>query len=151
LKSRSWSIIAGFCKGSIGPQLKKTSKKNALKVKDPADGAFDLCHDGSVKTALSGQAVDPSLEFAPFRVDAVAMDLITVYTAFNPAQAHLIASRLEASDFLVNVKNENAALGMDGYTMAVGGILVQVPEDQVEDARALIKSCEESEGSQDAS
>jgi Putative prokaryotic signal transducing protein len=77
------------------------------------------------------------------------MKLVTVYTAFNPAQAHLMRSRLEASDFLVNVKNENAALGMDGYGMAVGGIQVQVPEDQVEDARDLIRSCEDA--SEDAS
>jgi hypothetical protein len=73
------------------------------------------------------------------------MDFVTVYTAFNPAQAQLMRSRLEASDFLVNVRNENAALGIDGYALAVGGILLQVPEDQVEDARELIKSCESSD------
>jgi hypothetical protein len=70
------------------------------------------------------------------------MDFVTVFTAFNPAQAHLIGSRLEASNFLVIIKNENAALGMEGYGLTVGGIQVQVPEDQAEDARALIKSCE---------
>ena len=70
------------------------------------------------------------------------MKLVTVYTAFNPAQAHLIRSRLEASNFLAVVKNENAALGMDGYSMAVGGILVQVPEDQVAEARELLRSCQ---------
>jgi hypothetical protein len=72
------------------------------------------------------------------------MDFVTVYTAFNPAQAHLMGARLEASDFLVNIKSESAALGTDGYGMAVGGIQVQVPEDQAEDARALIQSCESS-------
>ena len=68
------------------------------------------------------------------------MKFVTVYTAFNPADAQLVRSRLEASEFLVNVKNENAALSMDGYAMAAGGIQVQVPEDQVEDARELIDS-----------
>jgi hypothetical protein len=68
------------------------------------------------------------------------MEFVTVYRAFNPAAAELVRSRLEANEFLVNVKNETAALSMDGYGMAVGGIQVQVPEDQVEDARTLIDS-----------
>ncbi len=85
------------------------------------------------------------LEFPAVCGNVVCMDFVTVYTALNPAQAHLIGSRLEASDFLVNIRNENAALGMDGYCMAVGGIQVQVPDDQAEDARALIKSCESSQ------
>lgn len=68
------------------------------------------------------------------------MKFITVFTAFNPADAELMKARLEANEFLVNVKNETAALAMDGYAMAAGGIHVQVPEDQVEDARTLIES-----------
>jgi hypothetical protein len=68
------------------------------------------------------------------------MDFMTVYRAFNPADAELVRSRLEANEFLVNVKNENAALSVDGYAMAVGGILVQVPEDQVQSARTLLES-----------
>jgi hypothetical protein len=74
------------------------------------------------------------------KTDVVRMDFVTVYRAFNPADAELVRSRLEANEFLVNMKNENAALSMDGYAMAVGGIMVQVPEDQVESARALIES-----------
>jgi hypothetical protein len=68
------------------------------------------------------------------------MKFATVFNAFNPAAAELVRSRLEANGFFVNVKNENAALSVDGYAMAVGGILVQVPEDQADDARALIQS-----------
>jgi hypothetical protein len=68
------------------------------------------------------------------------MEFVTIYSAFNPAAAELVRSRLEANEFLVHVKNETAALSMDGYAMAAGGILVQVPEDQAEDARALIDS-----------
>ena len=68
------------------------------------------------------------------------MEFVTVFSAFSPAAAELVRSRLEANDFLVNVKHETSALSMDGYTMAAGGILVQVPEDQAADARALIES-----------
>lgn len=72
------------------------------------------------------------------------MEFVTVFSAFSPAAAELVRSRLEANDFLVHVKNETAALAMDGYSMAAGGILVQVPEDQAADARALIESDEPS-------
>jgi hypothetical protein len=68
------------------------------------------------------------------------MEFVTVFRAFNPAAAELVRSRLEANGFLVSVQHETAALSMDGYAMAAGGILVQVPEDQVADARALIES-----------
>jgi hypothetical protein len=76
------------------------------------------------------------------------MEFVTVFSAFNPAAAELVRSRLEANGFLVNVKHETSALSMDGYAMAAGGILVEVPEDQAADARALIQShdppaCEE--------
>ena len=68
------------------------------------------------------------------------MDFVTVYTALNPADADLVRSRLEANDFLVNVKNEIAARSIDGYALAAGGLLVQVPEDQAQSARQLIES-----------
>jgi len=67
------------------------------------------------------------------------MEFITVYSALDSAAAELVRSRLEANDFLVNVKNETAALSIGG-SLAAGGILVQVPEDQAEDALALIAS-----------
>ncbi|MGD0813291.1 MAG: DUF2007 domain-containing protein [Verrucomicrobiota bacterium] len=68
------------------------------------------------------------------------MEFVTVFSAFNPADAELVRSRLEANGFLANVKHETSALSMDGYAMAAGGILVQVPEDQAADARDLIQS-----------
>ncbi len=80
------------------------------------------------------------LEFWRWRADAVSMDFVTVYTALNPADADLVRSRLEANDFLVNIKNEIAARTIDGYALAAGGLLVQVPEDQAQSARALIES-----------
>ena len=68
------------------------------------------------------------------------MKMVTVYRAFSPADAHVIRSRLEASEFDAVVVNELSGLSIDGYSMAAGGVLVQVPEDQAEDARELINS-----------
>jgi hypothetical protein len=68
------------------------------------------------------------------------MKLITVYSAFQPVDAQLARSRLEAAGFLASVAHEASSLVMDGYSMATGGILVQVPEDQAEEARALINA-----------
>ncbi len=67
------------------------------------------------------------------------MKLVTVYQTFSPADAQLVRSRLEASNLQAMVVNELSSLSMDGYSMASGGILVQVPEDQVEQARELIE------------
>lgn len=68
------------------------------------------------------------------------MGLVTVYNAFSSADAHLIRSRLEAAGIPAVVNNELASLSMEGYSQATGGITVEVPQDQVEDARALIES-----------
>jgi hypothetical protein len=80
------------------------------------------------------------LEFWRRRPDVVGMDFVTVYTALNPADADLVRSRLEANDFLVNIKNEIAARTIEGYALAAGGLHVQVPEDQAQSARQLIES-----------
>jgi len=66
------------------------------------------------------------------------MKLVTVFSTFSPAEAHVVRSRLEASGFHAEVKNELAALSIEGYSMATGGIEVQVLENQLEDARELI-------------
>jgi hypothetical protein len=68
------------------------------------------------------------------------MRMVTVFTAFNPAEAHLACSRLDAAQFHAVVKNELSALSMDGYALAAGGILVQVPEEEAADARELLNS-----------
>lgn len=72
------------------------------------------------------------------------MNLITILTALNPADAHLAASRLEAAEFHPFVQHEIAAMGMEGYALAAGGILVQVPEDEVNEAKAFLNSSEAS-------
>jgi len=66
------------------------------------------------------------------------MNLITVHTAFNPADAHRVNSQLQAAGFYSVVTGELSALSIDGYAMAAGGIRVQVPEDQVAEARLLL-------------
>jgi hypothetical protein len=66
------------------------------------------------------------------------MDFVTVQTAFNPADAQLARSRLEAAGFHPFVANETSALSMDGYGLTVGGILVQVPEDEAANAREFL-------------
>jgi hypothetical protein len=71
------------------------------------------------------------------------MKLVTVYTALNPAEAHLANSRLEAAGFHSTVTGEGAALGIEGYALTVGGIRVQVPEDEAADANLLLHSPED--------
>jgi len=66
------------------------------------------------------------------------MELITVFRAFNPADAHLARSRLEAAGFHVAVMHELSSLSMDGYAMAAGGILVQVPDQEAADAKEFL-------------
>ena len=68
------------------------------------------------------------------------MDFATVMTAFNPADAQLTRSRLEAAGFHPFVANEDAALGMDGYGITVGGILVKVPEGEADDAQEFLNA-----------
>lgn len=66
------------------------------------------------------------------------MNPTTIYKALNPADAQLVASRLEAAGFHPFVADEAAALGMEGYALAVGGIRVQVPEAEAVEARAFL-------------
>jgi hypothetical protein len=68
------------------------------------------------------------------------MNLATVFSTFNAAEAQLIRSRLEAAGFDVFVEHELASLTLEGYSMAAGGILVRTPEDQAADARELIEA-----------
>jgi hypothetical protein len=68
------------------------------------------------------------------------MQLITVYRGFNPADAQLARSRLEAAGFHASVAHELSALSLDGYAMAAGGILVQVPDPEAADAQEFLDS-----------
>jgi hypothetical protein len=66
-----------------------------------------------------------------------------VYRAFNPADAQLVRSRLDAAQFHPVVTNELSALSLDGYALAAGGILVQVPDEEGADAKEFLKTDEE--------
>jgi hypothetical protein len=66
------------------------------------------------------------------------MNLVTVLSAFNPADAQLVRSRLEAAGFHAVVAHELSALSMDGYALAAGGILVQVPDEEAADAKEFL-------------
>ena len=66
------------------------------------------------------------------------MSPVTIYKAFNPADAQLVCSRLEAAGFHPFVADEMAALSMDGYALAAGGIRVQLPESEFAAAREFL-------------
>ncbi len=66
------------------------------------------------------------------------MNPTTIFHAFNPAEAQLVRSRLEAAGFHPFVTDELSALSIDGYALATGGIRVQVPESEAADAREFL-------------
>jgi hypothetical protein len=70
------------------------------------------------------------------------MNLVTVFRTFNPGEAELIRSRLDAAQFDVTLTHDLASLSLEGYALAAGGILVQVPEGEAEEARALLAATE---------
>lgn len=76
------------------------------------------------------------------------MELVTVFSTFNPAEAELIRTRLELAEFDVCIKNQDAARAW-GSGVVSGGVFVQVPDDQAVDAKALLDSAGE-EGTSDA-
>jgi len=71
------------------------------------------------------------------------MSLITVYQTFSSGDAQLFRSRLEAANLHATVAHELAALSLDGYALAAGGILVQVPAEEAEEAREIVKMRDE--------
>ncbi len=68
------------------------------------------------------------------------MTLITIATSFNPADAGLTASRLDAAGFHPEIKGELAALSMEGYALSSGGIEIQVPDAEAADAKEFLNS-----------
>jgi hypothetical protein len=72
------------------------------------------------------------------------MNLVTVYTALNPADAHRVRAQLDAAGFHPVILHELSALSFEGYTLGAGGILVQVPDAEADDAKALLEAPDES-------
>lgn len=66
------------------------------------------------------------------------MNLATVTNVLNPAEAGLICSRLEAAGFHPFMPDQFSAVNTDGYTLAIGGIRIQVPENEVADATEFL-------------
>jgi hypothetical protein len=66
------------------------------------------------------------------------MELVTVFSAFNVVEAELVRSRLEVAEFHPVITHGLSALSMDGYSLATGGILVQVPDVEAEEAREFL-------------
>jgi hypothetical protein len=66
------------------------------------------------------------------------MALVTVFTALNPMDAQVVRSRLDAAGFHPTVTHELSALSLEGYAQAAGGILVQVPEVEADEAREVV-------------
>jgi hypothetical protein len=70
------------------------------------------------------------------------MEFVTVHTALNPADAQLARSRLDAAGFHAEIAHETAALSLDGYALAAGGICVQVPAEEAAEAREFLTRSE---------
>ena len=66
------------------------------------------------------------------------MNLVTVFKAFSPAEAQLTRARLETAGFHAVVMGELAAISMEGYSVATGGIRVQVLENEAAEAREFL-------------
>ncbi|MRR30468.1 hypothetical protein EG834_09145 [bacterium] len=68
------------------------------------------------------------------------MKTVTVHTSFNPADAQLVRARLECAGFHPAILHELSSLSLEGYAMAAGGILVQVPEEEASEATSFLES-----------
>ena len=66
------------------------------------------------------------------------MDFATVFTSFSPSEAQLVRARLEAAGFHPFVVGELSALTMEGYSVAAGGVRVQVPEAEAADVKEFL-------------
>ena len=68
--------------------------------------------------------------------------MVTIRRCFNSADAQLAHSLLDASGLHPEVVHELSSLSLDGYALAAGGILVQVPEDEAEFAAEILATPE---------
>jgi|SwirhisoilCB3_FD_contig_51_1407207_length_439_multi_2_in_0_out_0_2 hypothetical protein len=66
------------------------------------------------------------------------MSLVTIFKAFSPIEAEMTRARLETAGFHAVVMGELAAMSMEGYSMATGGIRVQVPDEEAAEAREFL-------------
>lgn len=76
------------------------------------------------------------------------MQMVTVFNTLSIVEAEIVRSRLEVSKFEAIITHGLSALSIDGYSLAAGGILVQVPDDQAAEAKELLTSIEQQSQSQ---
>ena len=70
------------------------------------------------------------------------MNLETVYRSYNEAEAQLVRSRLEAAGIEVYIAHDVVGTSGMGSPVTTGGVLVQVPDDKADEAKALLASTE---------
>jgi hypothetical protein len=63
-----------------------------------------------------------------------------VFQTLNVAEAELVCSRLQAAGFDAAVTHALAALSMEGYSLSTGGVRVEVPADEADEARAFLET-----------
>jgi hypothetical protein len=68
------------------------------------------------------------------------MSLSVIFSSFSSAEIQLVKARLLTAGFHPVVTDEIASLSMDGYSMATGGIRLQVPDTESQQARQLVES-----------
>ena len=67
------------------------------------------------------------------------MDMVVVFRTFDLAEAQLVRGRLVGAGIRAELTSENSSANFD---VASGGVRVTVPNEQADDARALIESSE---------
>jgi hypothetical protein len=65
------------------------------------------------------------------------MATVVIATFATVDEAHLLASRLRSAGIAAEVRDENT---LATYALAIGGAKVAVPEDEVEDALAILEA-----------
>ena len=70
----------------------------------------------------------------------MASKLVTVASFNMPYQAHLAKTRLEAADIPVFIRDEHLISINQLYSPALGGVKVQVPENHLKEAQAILAS-----------
>jgi len=69
----------------------------------------------------------------------MGMDMVVVFRTFDLAEAQVVRGRLVGAGIRAELAHENSSANFD---VAGGGVRVTVPNEQAEDARALIESSE---------
>ena len=68
----------------------------------------------------------------------IYMKLVTIYHGANPADTQLVFSRLEAANFHPFIPNENSMFSMEGYGLAIGLNLIQIPDEELAAAQEFL-------------